>query len=55
MFADIRLDGRDEWRMSVRTPTLYDYLMKNYSPVEPNSLPEPYRLYRRTTPFPDGR
>lgn len=51
IYADIPLDGRDDLRMSVQQPLLYQYLVDNYVLLNGPALPVPYRLYRRATPF----
>ncbi len=55
IYADISLDGRSDRRLSLEQPLLYRYLSDNYAPIDGPELPEPYRLYRRTTPFPPSQ
>jgi hypothetical protein len=45
------IDERSDRRMSVHEPLLYRYLTDNYAPLDTPLLPEPYQVYRRTTPF----
>jgi hypothetical protein len=51
VFGDAMIDERSDRRMSVHEPLLYRYLTDNYAPLDTPLLPEPYQVYRRTTPF----